>query len=193
MILTLTPKILWRSVQLAAFRVSRFLITCTRIGIGVITQVEGGESSRRRRRRRRWQRRRCQRCEFRNVVKTDRPTAAGPRPRTGQSRTGQDRTHQPGARPNCYCPLSCRLRLFSRCGGGTKSTRAVAAAAVARRFATPELPSSATLRCNRRRRRCRQRRPWSSSSAHAHLTLSAGAAAAAAATVALPPQVEISP
>lgn len=43
----------------------------------------------------------------------------------GQAKTGQDRTHQPGARPNCYCPLSCRLRLFSRCGGGTESTRAV--------------------------------------------------------------------
>lgn len=43
----------------------------------------------------------------------------------GQARTGQDRTHQPGARPNCYCPLSCWLRLFSRCGGGTESTRAL--------------------------------------------------------------------
>lgn len=63
MISTLTPKILWRSVHFssaAASRVSRFLITRTRIGIGVITQDEGGESSRRRRRRR-WQRRRCQR------------------------------------------------------------------------------------------------------------------------------------
>lgn len=144
-------------------------------------------------RRRRWQRRRCQRWNLDAQTQSRQTSSSGRRP--GQRIAGEDseedrtrdRTHQPGARPNCYCPQCCRLRLFSRCRVACRVD-----------LPPPNCCQVRSLRCRCHRCRRRQRRPWSSSSAHAHLTCLAFLAlrcrsSSSAGKQVLPPQLEISP